>query len=200
MRIALKPLLFTRSMRAWVITGFPHPVSPPGASSELPRFQPNFISATSWAAVLLMPEGSAAIGEVLYDGKIGGSWITVTRLLWSLAKFMVNSTDRLVPEEFSGAVNFIVALPLLPDDWLSCSQLKPVISMVHAALEVNVRGTVPPISGMVSVVLVRVIGEVVVPVLWQLNAIKIEQTRINFFIFALLSYLISTTLILSKAP
>src|SRR4051812_34714136 len=51
MRIVLNPAAFTRLIKAWVTTGFPQAVSLGMplllASSELPRFQPAPMSATT---------------------------------------------------------------------------------------------------------------------------------------------------------
>src|ERR1044071_1317551 len=50
MRTALKPAAFTLLRSCWVMSGLPHAVSPPVASSEFPMFQPVVIClATSVA-------------------------------------------------------------------------------------------------------------------------------------------------------
>jgi hypothetical protein len=58
-----------------------------------------------------------------------------------------------MPDELAAAVKLMVALPALPDVWFNFSQPKPIVSTLHAALQVNVSATVPPPDGMVSVVL-----------------------------------------------
>lgn len=48
-RMVLNPAAFTELINCWVIKGLPQFVSPPTASSELPRFQPmpiNFVNCT----------------------------------------------------------------------------------------------------------------------------------------------------------
>ena len=58
MRMALKPASFTAWIMAFVVLGFPHPVSPPLLSNELPRFHPIFTCRVHSFPVKVMPDGS----------------------------------------------------------------------------------------------------------------------------------------------
>ncbi|OJW55942.1 MAG: hypothetical protein BGO55_04850 [Sphingobacteriales bacterium 50-39] len=77
-----------------------------------------------------------------------------------------------MPDALAAADKLMVAPPGLPDVWLRCSHPAPVVSILHAALELNDKATVPPPSGIVSVKLVRVSGEVVESVFLQDTAAR----------------------------
>jgi hypothetical protein len=76
----------TNFMKSSVMTGLPHPVSPPGASKVLPIFQPSFILAASATALLAIPVASAVLVMycrteiVLYPGTRLCVCLTVIRI------------------------------------------------------------------------------------------------------------------------
>lgn len=74
------------------------------------------------------------------------------RLAWPFVALRFKSIERLVPVVLAAAVKLMFAVPLLPDIWLTCTHLLPAVSILQEELQVNVRGTVPPSAGMVSVI------------------------------------------------
>jgi hypothetical protein len=97
------------------------------------------------------------------------SCITVIRLLWPLLEFITKRTERLAPDEFAAALNSMVASPPLPDVELKCSHPRPAVSTLHEALDVKANGTVPPPSGIVSVILPSVSCGVTLSVFFARN-------------------------------
>lgn len=61
MRMLLKPAERTAAISAGVVAALPQAVSPPVASSELPRFQPGLISADSCRLLRSRSAGVAAV-------------------------------------------------------------------------------------------------------------------------------------------
>jgi hypothetical protein len=66
------------------------------------------------------------------------TWETVIRLAWPLVADITNIPLRVAPVVFDPEVNFMVAVPPVPSDWLSCNQEEAGLSILHWELQVMV--------------------------------------------------------------